>query len=67
MTKFSNLSVILNLFQNLSMVATKLGYETLSFNFINMYKIEKCQKVKVDQGFFYLGPSNKERSVGYLE
>ncbi len=32
-----------------------------------MYKIEKCQKVKVDQGFFYLGPSNKERSVGYLE
>lgn len=32
-----------------------------------MYEIEKCQKIKIDQGFFYLGPSNKEKSVGYLE
>ena len=32
-----------------------------------MHKIEKCQRIKIDQGFFYLGPSDKERSVGYLE
>lgn len=32
-----------------------------------MYDIEKCQKVKIDQGFFYLGPSSKEGSVGYME
>ena len=32
-----------------------------------MHDIEKCQKIKIDQGFFYLGPSDKKRSVGYLE
>ena len=32
-----------------------------------MIDIEKCQKIKIEQGFFYLGPSNKERSVGYVE
>ena len=32
-----------------------------------MYDINKCQKIKIDQGFFYLGSSDKERSVGYLE
>ena len=32
-----------------------------------MYDIAKCQKIEIPQGAFYLGPSNKERSVGYLE
>jgi len=32
-----------------------------------MYPIKKCQKVKTDQGAFYLGKSTKEKSVGYLE
>ncbi len=32
-----------------------------------MYNIKECQKIKIDQGFFYLGPSNEERSVGYME
>ena len=32
-----------------------------------MYDIKDCQKIKIDQGFFYLGPSDKEKSVGYLE
>jgi len=32
-----------------------------------MYKIEKCQKVEIEQGAFYLGESTKEKSVGYLE
>ena len=32
-----------------------------------MYDIEKCEKIEIEQGAFYLGESNKERSVGYLE
>ena len=32
-----------------------------------MYNIKKCDKVKIDQGAFYLGASTKEKSVGYLE
>lgn len=32
-----------------------------------MYNIDKCQKIKIDQGYFYLGSSDKEKSVGYLE
>lgn len=32
-----------------------------------MYNIEKCQKVSMDQGAFYLGESDEEKSVGYLE
>ena len=32
-----------------------------------MYDIRKCQKIKIDQGFFYLGSSDEEKSVGYLE
>ncbi|MDD3647270.1 MAG: cupin domain-containing protein [Candidatus Dojkabacteria bacterium] len=32
-----------------------------------MYDIEKCQNVKIAEGCFYLGPSTKEQSVGYLE
>ena len=32
-----------------------------------MYPLEKCQKVELPQGAIYLGPSNKEQSVGYLE
>lgn len=32
-----------------------------------IYPIEKCQKVNLPQGAIYLGPSNKEQSVGYLE
>jgi len=32
-----------------------------------MYDIKKCQKIKIEQGAFYLGESNKEESVGYLE
>lgn len=32
-----------------------------------MYDIKKCQKVKIEQGAFYLGESDKEKSVGYLE
>lgn len=32
-----------------------------------MYNIDKCQKVKIEQGAFYLGESTEERSVGYLE
>ncbi|MFC1627215.1 hypothetical protein ACFL18_01500 [Patescibacteria group bacterium] len=32
-----------------------------------MYPIKKCQKVKIDQGAFYLGESTKEKSVGYLK
>lgn len=32
-----------------------------------MFDLNKCDKVKIDQGFFYLGKSTKEKSVGYLE
>jgi len=32
-----------------------------------MYDIQKCQKVEIEQGVFYLGESTKEESVGYLE
>lgn len=32
-----------------------------------MYDIAKCQKIVIPQGAIYLGPSNKEKSVGYLE
>lgn len=32
-----------------------------------MFDIEKCDKVKIDQGAFYLGESTKEKSIGYLE
>jgi hypothetical protein len=32
-----------------------------------MYDIQKCQKVVIDQGAFYLGESTEEKSVGYLE
>lgn len=32
-----------------------------------MYPIKNCQKVNIDQGAFYLGPSTKTKSVGYLE
>lgn len=32
-----------------------------------MYPIKKCQKVTIDQGAFYFGPSTKEKSVGYLK
>lgn len=32
-----------------------------------MYDIKKCQKIKIDQGFFCLGESTKDKSVGYLE
>ena len=32
-----------------------------------MYDINKCQKVEIEQGAFYLGESTKEKSVGYLE
>lgn len=32
-----------------------------------MFDIEKCDKVKIEQGAFYLGESTEEKSVGYLE
>ncbi len=33
-----------------------------------MQDITKCQKVEISKGvFYYLGPSTKEESVGYLE
>ncbi len=32
-----------------------------------MYDIQKCQKVEIEQGAFYLGESTEEKSVGYLE
>lgn len=32
-----------------------------------MTSIEQCKKIKLEQGFIYLGPSNKKQSVGYLE
>ncbi|MFC1780567.1 hypothetical protein ACFLY9_02640 [Patescibacteria group bacterium] len=32
-----------------------------------MIQITKCEKVKTPQGAFYLGPSTKECSEGYLE
>lgn len=32
-----------------------------------MYDINKCQKVEIEQGVFYLGESTKEKTVGYLE
>ncbi len=34
----------------------------------NMHDITKCQKVEISKGaFYYLGPSTKEESIGYLE
>jgi predicted dehydrogenase len=33
-----------------------------------MFDITQCQKVEISKGaFYYLGPSTKEESVGYLE
>ena len=32
-----------------------------------MYDLNKCEKVNIEQGIFYLGESTKEKSVGYLE
>ena len=32
-----------------------------------MFDINKCQKIEIDQGAFYLGESDEEKSVGYLE
>lgn len=32
-----------------------------------MYKLKKCEKIEIEQGAIYLGPSNKKQSVGYLE
>jgi len=32
-----------------------------------MFPINQCQKIKIAQGFIYLGPSNERQSVGYLE
>ena len=32
-----------------------------------MIDIKECDKVKIEQGAFYLGTSTKERSIGYLE
>jgi len=32
-----------------------------------MYDINKCDKIKIEQGIFYLGESNEYNSVGYLE
>lgn len=32
-----------------------------------MYDIDNCQKVGIPQGVFYLGPSDKKQSIGYLE
>jgi hypothetical protein len=32
-----------------------------------MYDISKCKKISLPQGAMYLGPSNEEKSVGYLE
>jgi len=31
------------------------------------YPIENCEKVEIPQGAFYLGTSDKDKSVGYLE
>jgi hypothetical protein len=32
-----------------------------------MYNLDQCEKVEIPQGSFYLGPSTKKQSVGYLE
>lgn len=32
-----------------------------------MYDINKCDKIEMPQGAFYLGPSDKKTSKGYLE
>ena len=32
-----------------------------------MYDINKCQKINLPQGAIYLGPSDENKSVGYLE
>ena len=32
-----------------------------------MFDIKKCDKIDMDQGAFYLGESDEEKSVGYLE
>ena len=32
-----------------------------------MFPIEKCEKIQLPQGAIYLGPSTKNKSVGYLE
>lgn len=32
-----------------------------------MFPIKKCEKIYLLQGVIYLGPSNENRSVGYLE
>lgn len=33
----------------------------------DIYPLEKCDKVPIPEGAFYLGKSDKEQSVGYLE
>lgn len=33
----------------------------------SIYDINKCDKIKINQGAFYLGESTKEGSVGYIE
>lgn len=32
-----------------------------------MFDINKCDKIEIEQGAFYLGESDEEKSVGYLE
>ena len=32
-----------------------------------MVDIEKCQKIEVEEGAFYLGESTEDKSTGYLE
>ncbi len=32
-----------------------------------MYPLEKCEKIELSQGAIYLGPSDENQSVGYLE
>ena len=32
-----------------------------------MFDIGKCDKVRIEQGAFYLGESTRQKSVGYLE
>jgi len=32
-----------------------------------MYDINKCDKIEMKQGAFYLGESTEEKSVGYME
>lgn len=34
---------------------------------LDRYNIKNCQKIKIEQGAFYLGESTKKKSVGYLE